>query len=125
MAANRTRKKTAAKKAAAKTTTTRRAAAKTADVKAAARAKLSVPKPCVQSRFEKWLKDPENVAAKAFVEAWLDMAPKGETDFTGADVRRDLVTDYGLPFSDPTGFGRRMHEIYGDKWLAAKGANHR
>lgn len=72
-----------------------------------------------QSPIIQWLLDhPE---AREYVEMWMDMIKDGKRVIGLRDLMADLAEDYGCPFVDPTAFGRRLREYYGERYDAVRG----
>ncbi len=63
-----------------------------------------------------WLK--RNPDAKDIVELWLDAVPAGESNVSMRRLLELLRSEHGLPWRDATMFGRRLREIYGDRYEA-------
>lgn len=81
------------------------------------REKLAAPSPAPPRTFLGWLdRSPE---ALEFVETWLDMAAKGETDWGVRRVLTELQREYGCPFKyNPTMYGH-LSRRFGDRYEAA------
>lgn len=69
-----------------------------------------------------WFENPANAEALDFIEVWLDLASQGKVGsrfLTMTSVLRELVTEYGYPYQDPTGFSRYLQRTYGTKYNQA------
>lgn len=87
-----------------------------------ARRTLSSSPKKTASKFQRWIEDPANASALQFVELWLDMAAKGETDWTLSRVLRELVDSYGLNMatSATDRFAKILREKYGERYTRAE-----
>lgn len=65
--------------------------------------------------MDAWLR--ANPAAKEFIELWLVMAAKRDSDWNISKVHRELISVYGLPvYRDLTNFKRWMLSEYGRRF---------
>lgn len=60
----------------------------------------------------RFLQDPRGTDARALLEAWLDMGPKGDTQISGIELHR-MMLENGLPMKDYTNFSRGVWAVYG------------
>lgn len=54
----------------------------------------------------------QNPDALREVVIWMEMAKAGETEWTLARLFREMVSEYGFPFSGPTNFGSYLRNIF-------------
>jgi hypothetical protein len=62
-----------------------------------AREVLLMPSGGVSMSMRAWLADKKNTLAKEFLETWLDLRSKGESDWSAQRVYRYLRSTFGLP----------------------------
>lgn len=85
-----------------------------------ARKKLASSPRKAKSKFERFLD--ENAGGRQFVELWLDMAAKGETDWSLRRVLLELRDSYGLDMnvSASDRFADLLRARYGDRYTRAE-----
>ena len=65
--------------------------------KTTAREVLLMPSGGVSRPMRAWLAERKNRPAKEFLETWLDLRSKGESDWSAQRVYRHLRSKFGLP----------------------------
>jgi hypothetical protein len=88
-----------------------------------ARAKLAPEIQGTGGKLRPWLK--QNPEARDIVELWLEMVPAGESRVGLRGLVKLLQDEHGLPWSDPSGLGYRLREIYGERYQAVVEMNRR
>lgn len=79
-----------------------------------ARAKFRCAAGRRQDPTNRWLD--VHLEALEFLETWLEMALSGQTNWSMRRVHQELMDEYGLPYRDPTAFGRRLRARYGKRY---------
>ena len=64
----------------------------------------------------KWLEDPKNADALELVETWLEMAAEGDTDWSLAQLHRELRAQHRYPFTSGVSMLKWLQSYRGEAY---------
>ena len=72
-----------------------------------------------RSSVTRWFRNHDE--GRELVDAWIDMASRGETDWTVRRLQDELIREHDFPFEDGSTLTRWLRRNYGPLYDAALG----